>query len=115
MNSTVLKKYSEKLPKEVTDLVLGLSDPENIGLLTALTEHEKMSFDEMKEEFKLDSDNLTRRLNTLQNANLIRNFYEKSEGSSTSLYSVTDIFKQVVDSVYSALYTTTTDRIVLKI
>lgn len=106
LNSAILKKYSEKLPEEVRDLVLGLSDPENVGLLTALTDHEKMSFDEMKEEFKLDSDSLTHRLNMLQNANLIRNFYEKSDGSSISLYSVTDIFKQIVDSIYNALYPT---------
>lgn len=104
MNSIILTEYSDKLPEEVQDLLLGFSSPENLGLLIALTEHGKMSFNEMKQKFKLNSSSLTHRLNILQNGNLIKNFYEKTDGRGFSYYNVTDVFEQILDSVYEILH-----------
>lgn len=104
MDSKILTtKYSDKLAEEVKDLFLGLSDLENLGLLIALSEHGKMSFVEMKQEFKAtkNSDDLMHRLYVLQNANLIKKiFYTKSDGREFSYYTVTDIFERVFCSIY---------------
>ena len=107
MNSIILTEYANKLPEEVKDLLLGFSSPENLGLLAALMEHGKMSFNEMKQEFKLSSSSLTNRLNVLQNGNLVKNFYEKTDGRGFSYYDVTDVFQQIFGSVYEILHSPT--------
>ena len=107
MNSIILTEYANKLPEEVKDLLLGFSSPENLGLLAALMERGKMSFNEMKQEFKLSSSSLTNRLNVLQNGNLVKNFYEKTDGRGFSYYDVTDVFQQIFGSVYEILYSPT--------
>ena len=107
LNSIILTEYANKLPEEVKDLLLGFSSPENLGLLAALMERGKMSFNEMKQEFKLSSSSLTNRLNVLQNGNLVKNFYEKTDGRGFSYYDVTDVFQQIFGSVYEILYSPT--------
>ena len=109
MNSIILTEYANKLPEEVKDLLLGFSSPENLGLLAALMERGKMSFNEMKQEFKLSSSSLTNRLNVLQNGNLVKNFYEKTDGRGFSYYDVTDVFQQIFGSVYEILYSPTSE------
>ena len=92
------------MPDEVRDLLAGLSDPENLGLIVALMKHGKMSFNEMKHEFQISPSSLTNRLAALQNGNLIVNFYDKTDSKNFSYYDVTDIPEQIFESVYDTLY-----------
>ena len=109
MNSSILTEYSKELPEEVKDLLVGLSDPENLGLLVALMKHGKMSFNEMKQKFQLSPSSLTNRLTVLQDGSLIENFYEKTDRRSFSYYDVTDVPEQIFESAYNVLYSPSMD------
>jgi len=100
-----IKDYANEVPEEIRWLLKGFADDNSLGLLIALMKNGKMSFNEIKEQFDLSPSSLTKKLNVLQDGNLIQNFYEKTDGRSFSYYDVTDIPEQIFDSIYEILYT----------
>lgn len=109
MNSS-LNDYANEMPEEVRWTLKGFRDDVTLGLLIALMKNGKMSFNQMKDRFDLSSSSLSNILNTLQDGNLIQNFYEKTDKRSFSYYDVTDIPEQVFDSIYNILFSSNDEQ-----
>ena len=99
-----MNEYAGMFPDEVRALFAALSDPANLGIIAVLSEDGKMTFNEMKDKFQISTGALHDRLTALQNGNLVRNFYLKSDKPGFSYYDITDIADQMLKSVYRILY-----------
>lgn len=95
----------------MTLIFKGLSDNTRLAILTKLLEKDKMTFTDMKKIFKLNSSSITNHLKILQDANLIKNYYEKKGNKITSYYAPTNIPQMLFDAIYDILYPTTSKSI----
>lgn len=102
-NSKLLN-YSNEIPPEIRLLLKGLSADDRLGILVALMKNGKMTFNQMKNEFDLNSSSLSNHLTVLQNGNLIENFYEKGDEKAFSYYDVTDIPEAIFDSLFDIMF-----------
>lgn len=99
MDHEILRKYAEKIPFEVKSILHGLDDDNRLGIIVALLENDKMTFNEMKEKFQMNSSSLSNHLSILQEGNLVQNFYEKNNKRVSSYYDVTDIPESMLHAI----------------
>ncbi|MCE2506303.1 MAG: winged helix-turn-helix transcriptional regulator [Nitrosopumilaceae archaeon] len=98
-NSKILSDYSMKIPDEIKSIVKGLSDDDRLGIIIALLENGKMTFSEMKDKFEINSSSLVNHLNSLQDGNLVHNFYEKGKTRTFSYYDTTDLPESILEAL----------------
>lgn len=103
-SNSKISEYSNEIPGEIKLLLKALSNDDRLGILVALMKNGKMTFNEMKEKFHLQSSSLSNHLTTLQDGNLVENFYEKGTEKGFSFYNVTDIPETVFDSLFNIMY-----------
>jgi len=108
-NSKLLE-YSNEIPNEIKLLLKALSTDDRLGILLALMKNGRMTFSQMKTEFDLSASSLSNHLTTLQNGNLIENFYEKGTERAFSYYDVTDIPEAFFDSLFDIMFKTTEQK-----
>ncbi len=99
MNHDILQSYAKRIPFEVKATLRGLDDDNRLGLVVALLDHGKMTFNEMKTKFQMNSSSLSNHLSILQEGNLIQNFYEKNDHRVSSYYDVTDITESMLHAI----------------
>lgn len=96
MNHDILESYAKRIPFEVRATLRGLDDDTRLGLVVALLDDGKMTFNEIKNKFQMNSSSLSNHLSILQEGNLVQNFYEKNDGRVSSYYDVTDIAESML-------------------
>ena len=101
--SPKLNNYSSEIPEEIKFSLKALANDIRLGILVGLLKHGKMSFSQMKKDFELDSGNLVRHLELLQNGNLVVNYYGKGNKKIFSYYQATDIADRLLKSIFEAL------------
>jgi len=96
LNHDILESYAKRIPFEVRATLRGLDDDSRLGLVVAMLDDGKMTFNEMKTKFEMNSSSLSNHLSILQEGNLIQNFYEKNNNRVSSYYDVTDIAESML-------------------
>ena len=99
MNHDILESYAKRIPFETRATLRGLDDDSRLGLVVAMLDHGKMSFNEMKTKFEMNSSSLSNHLSILQEGNLVQNSYEKNNNCISSYYDVTDIAESMLHAI----------------
>ena len=99
MNHDILESHAKRIPFETRATLRGLDDDSRLGLVVAMLDHGKMSFNEMKTKFEMNSSSLSNHLSILQEGNLVQNSYEKNNNCISSYYDVTDIAESMLHAI----------------
>lgn len=102
MDSPTLAEIAGGVPALVKAGIKGLSDDDRLGLTVALVEGGRMTFSEMKSRYGLNPGTLSSHLAALQRGDLVRNYYEKSDGRTYSYYEATDLPKVMLSALLIA-------------
>jgi DNA-binding HxlR family transcriptional regulator len=93
----VIKEYADEIPKEVRDVINGLSEDIRMAIIVGLLKNEKVTFTELKKLFDLNSSSLSYHLSLMQDGGLVDNIVDLKE--SRSYYKATDIARLVLESL----------------
>ena len=103
MNNPTLAEIADEVPALVKAGIKGLADDDRLGLALALLDGGRMTFSEIKARFGLNSSTLSSHLTALQKGDLIRNYYEKSEGRAYSYYEATELPKVMLGALFISI------------
>ena len=95
-----LPESPEQMPMEVVKALTAIG--ENLRILLYVHSMKKVRYYQILDHMECNEDNLKKRLNDLQNGNLLINYYEKK--SPEPWYSTTDIFEKMITSAYEIVY-----------
>ena len=93
----------EPIPEELRYILKAFVDKNTYRLFFLLRTSGKMTFSKLEAQSGLSPSSLNNSLKTLQESNLVHNYYEKSTEREFSYYAVTDISESIFNSVYDVL------------
>ena len=113
MNSIIVKKYLEKVPSQIVELVENLGNNQKWAVYIALLENEKMYFSEMKNLFEANPAELDRILKSLVSSGLIikraHDIKEIQENKRT-YYEITSLGQKFFDITFDLVIPKTKNK-----
>lgn len=103
MSNPTLAEIADEVPALVKAGIKGLADDDRLGLALALLDGGRMTFSEIKARFGLNSSTLSSHLTALQKGDLIRNYYQKSDGRAYSYYEATELPKVMLGALFISI------------
>lgn len=107
----MIQQYASEVPRGVRSVFKALEDDSRVAIVVALMKNDKMTFTELKQLFDMNSSSLSYHLSILQDAGLVDNILQFGKEGHYSFYSVTDMTKSTLESLYDNIIKVPVPRI----